>query len=32
MNHDGHTPGACALFLEDRSLLFSGDALVTLDT
>src|SRR5947208_12128312 len=27
----GHTPGSCALFLEDRSLLFSGDALVTLD-
>jgi glyoxylase-like metal-dependent hydrolase (beta-lactamase superfamily II) len=27
----GHTPGSCALFLERRSLLFSGDALVTLD-
>jgi glyoxylase-like metal-dependent hydrolase (beta-lactamase superfamily II) len=27
----GHTAGNCALFLEDRSLLFSGDALVTLD-
>ena len=27
----GHTAGHCALFLEDRSLLFSGDALVTLD-
>jgi glyoxylase-like metal-dependent hydrolase (beta-lactamase superfamily II) len=27
----GHTPGSCALFCEDRSLLFSGDALVTLD-
>jgi glyoxylase-like metal-dependent hydrolase (beta-lactamase superfamily II) len=27
----GHTPGSCALLLEDRSLLFSGDALVTLD-
>jgi glyoxylase-like metal-dependent hydrolase (beta-lactamase superfamily II) len=27
----GHTAGSCALFLEDRSLLFSGDALVTLD-
>ena len=27
----GHTPGSCALFLEDRSVLFSGDALVTLD-
>jgi len=27
----GHTAGSCAPFLEDRSLLFSGDALVTLD-
>jgi glyoxylase-like metal-dependent hydrolase (beta-lactamase superfamily II) len=27
----GHTPGSCALFCEDGSLLFSGDALVTLD-
>jgi len=27
----GHTAGSCALFLEDRSLLFSGDALVTVD-
>lgn len=27
----GHTPGSCALLLEDRGLLFSGDALVTLD-
>ncbi len=27
----GDTPGHCALFLEDRSLLFSGDALVTID-
>lgn len=27
----GHTPGSCALFIEDRSLLFTGDALVTLD-
>jgi glyoxylase-like metal-dependent hydrolase (beta-lactamase superfamily II) len=27
----GHTAGSCALFLDDRSLLFSGDALVTLD-
>ena len=27
----GHTAGSCALFLEDRSFLFSGDALVTLD-
>lgn len=27
----GHTAGSCALFVEDRSLLFSGDALVTLD-
>jgi glyoxylase-like metal-dependent hydrolase (beta-lactamase superfamily II) len=28
----GHTPGECALHLEDRDALFSGDALVTLDT
>jgi glyoxylase-like metal-dependent hydrolase (beta-lactamase superfamily II) len=27
----GHTAGSCALFLEESSLLFSGDALVTLD-
>jgi glyoxylase-like metal-dependent hydrolase (beta-lactamase superfamily II) len=27
----GHTAGSCALVLEDRSVLFSGDALVTLD-
>ena len=27
----GHTAGSCALFLEQSSLLFSGDALVTLD-
>ncbi|MDQ3728932.1 MAG: MBL fold metallo-hydrolase, partial [Actinomycetota bacterium] len=27
----GHTAGSCALFLEDHSMLFSGDALVTLD-
>ena len=27
----GHTAGSCVLFLENRSLLFSGDALVTLD-
>ena len=27
----GHTAGSCALFLEERSVLFSGDALVTLD-
>ena len=27
----GHTTGSCAVLLEDRSLLFSGDALVTLD-
>jgi glyoxylase-like metal-dependent hydrolase (beta-lactamase superfamily II) len=27
----GHTAGSCSLFLEERSLLFSGDALVTLD-
>jgi glyoxylase-like metal-dependent hydrolase (beta-lactamase superfamily II) len=27
----GHTAGSCALFLEDHSLLFTGDALVTLD-
>jgi glyoxylase-like metal-dependent hydrolase (beta-lactamase superfamily II) len=27
----GHTAGSCALFLEKKSILFSGDALVTLD-
>ena len=27
----GHTPGHCAFLVEDRSVLFSGDALVTLD-
>ena len=27
----GHTAGSCALFLEEQSLLFTGDALVTLD-
>jgi glyoxylase-like metal-dependent hydrolase (beta-lactamase superfamily II) len=27
----GHSPGSCALFLEEQSLLFTGDALVTLD-
>ena len=27
----GHTAGSCALLLEESSLLFSGDALVTLD-
>ncbi len=27
----GHTAGSCALFLEGGSLLFTGDALVTLD-
>jgi glyoxylase-like metal-dependent hydrolase (beta-lactamase superfamily II) len=27
----GHTAGSCALFVEDRGVLFSGDALVTLD-
>ena len=27
----GHTAGSCALYVEDRSVLFSGDALVTLD-
>ena len=27
----GHTPGSCALLLEDRSTLFTGNALVTLD-
>ena len=28
----GHTPGHCALLLEQRDVLFSGDALVTLDS
>jgi glyoxylase-like metal-dependent hydrolase (beta-lactamase superfamily II) len=28
----GHTPGSCGLFFEQRSVLFTGDALVTLDT
>lgn len=28
----GHTPGNSALVLDDRKILFSGDALVTLDT
>jgi glyoxylase-like metal-dependent hydrolase (beta-lactamase superfamily II) len=28
----GHTPGTCALHVEARDVLFSGDALVTLDT
>jgi glyoxylase-like metal-dependent hydrolase (beta-lactamase superfamily II) len=28
----GHTPGECVLHVEDRDVLFSGDALVTLDT
>jgi glyoxylase-like metal-dependent hydrolase (beta-lactamase superfamily II) len=27
----GHTPGSCAILLEDRELLFTGDAIVTLD-
>ncbi|UOD81388.1 MBL fold metallo-hydrolase [Paenarthrobacter ureafaciens] len=27
----GHTSGHCALFLRERGILFSGDALVTLD-
>ena len=27
----GHTAGSCALLLEERSILFTGDALVTLD-
>lgn len=27
----GHTAGSCALLLADRSILFSGDALTTLD-
>ena len=27
----GHTAGSCAFFIEHRSLLFSGDALVTFD-
>lgn len=28
----GHTPGECVLHLEDRNVLFTGDAIVTLDT
>ena len=28
----GHTPGSCALYLDGRSILFSGDILVTLNT
>jgi glyoxylase-like metal-dependent hydrolase (beta-lactamase superfamily II) len=28
----GHTPGSCALYLEERRVLFSGDVLVTLNT
>jgi glyoxylase-like metal-dependent hydrolase (beta-lactamase superfamily II) len=28
----GHTRGECVLLLEDRDVVFSGDALVTLDT
>jgi glyoxylase-like metal-dependent hydrolase (beta-lactamase superfamily II) len=28
----GHSPGECVIHLEDRDVLFSGDALVTLDT
>ena len=28
----GHSPGECVLQIEDRDVLFSGDALVTLDT
>ena len=27
----GHTAGHCGLYLRDRDVLFSGDALVTLD-
>ena len=27
----GHTAGSCALLVEDRSLLFTGDSLVTID-
>jgi glyoxylase-like metal-dependent hydrolase (beta-lactamase superfamily II) len=27
----GHTPGSCALLLEKRGVLFSGDAVVTMD-
>jgi glyoxylase-like metal-dependent hydrolase (beta-lactamase superfamily II) len=27
----GHTPGACALHIKERSILFSGDSLVTID-
>jgi glyoxylase-like metal-dependent hydrolase (beta-lactamase superfamily II) len=32
MHTPGHTPGHCALLLDQREVLFSGDALVTLDT
>lgn len=28
----GHTPGSCAVFLDKRGVLLSGDTLVTLDT
>src|SRR5258708_12417172 len=27
----GHTPGACAVHIKERSILFSGDSLVTID-
>jgi glyoxylase-like metal-dependent hydrolase (beta-lactamase superfamily II) len=32
MHSPGHTPGHCAFVLEESGVLFSGDALVTLDT
>lgn len=32
MHVPGHTPGSCALWLEERRVLLSGDTLVTLDT
>ncbi len=27
----GHTPGSCALYVEERDVVFTGDAIVTLD-